>query len=57
MLSIGKKHYLDEDNVVTRGVKKGANAAFFVKNNPRLIKGLRIAFVLLFIFLIVRWLF
>lgn len=53
---ISKKHYLDQDNVVTRGVKRGANAAFLLKNSPNLIKVIRIAFVLLFLFLIVWWL-
>jgi len=49
-----KTSFLDEDNTFTRGVKRGAGWATFVKTSPRVKWGLRIGLFALLAFLILR---
>ena len=46
--------FLDEDNTFTRGVKRGAGWAFWLKSNPRLVVAVRVFFLVFGLFLVLR---
>ena len=48
------RSFLDEDNTFTRGVKRGASWAVFVKSHPSVVFGLRLFFVVVGLFLVLR---
>lgn len=55
---MGKKSFLDEDNVFTRGVKKGSGAAFNVRPFVERYKvWIQLGLCLLLLFFVVRFFF